>query len=46
MMKTQRDMAQKALNDLKGADLANWKNHQEHVQLALRDLDNSMRNIR
>ena len=46
LLKTQRDMAQKALNDLKSADLANWKNHQEHVQLALRDLDNSMRTIR
>ena len=46
LMKTQRDLAQKALNALKGADLANWKNHQEHVRLALRDLDNSMRNIR
>ena len=46
MMKTQRDLAQKALNDLKGAELANWKNHQEHVRLALQDLDNSTRNIR
>jgi hypothetical protein len=45
-MKTQRDMAQKALNDLKSADLANWKNHQEHVQLALRDLDNSAKTVR
>jgi hypothetical protein len=46
MMKTQRDMAQKALNDLKGADLATWKNHQEHVRLALQDLDNSTRNLK
>jgi len=46
MMKTQRDLAQKALNDLKGAELANWTNHQEHVRLALQDLDKSMRNIR
>jgi hypothetical protein len=45
-LKTQRDLAQKALNDLKGADWATWKNHQEHVRLALQDLDNSMRNIR
>jgi hypothetical protein len=46
LMKTQRDMAQKALNDLKSADLANWKNHQEHVRVALKDLDNSMKNVR
>ncbi len=45
-LKTQRDMAKKALDDLKGADLANWKNHQEHVRVALQDLDNSMRNIK
>jgi len=46
MMKTQRDMAKKALNDLKGADLATWKNHQEHVWLALQDLDNSTRTLK
>jgi hypothetical protein len=46
MLKTQRDMAKKALNDLKDAELANWKNHQEHVRVALQDLDNSMRNIK
>jgi hypothetical protein len=46
VLKTQRDLAKKALNDLKSAELANWKNHQEHVQLALRDLDNSMKTVR
>lgn len=46
ILKTQRDMAKKALDDLKSAELANWKNHQEHVQLALRDLDNSMKTVR
>jgi hypothetical protein len=46
MLKTQRDMAKKAFNDLKGADLATWKNHQEHVRVALQDLENNMRNIR
>jgi hypothetical protein len=46
MMKTQRDMAKKALNDLKSADLATWKNHQEHVRLALQDLENSTRNLK
>jgi len=46
MMKTQLDMAKKALNDLKGADLATWKNHQEHVRLALQDLENSTRNLK
>jgi len=45
MLKTQRDMAQKALNDLKSAD---WPLGEppEHVRLALQDLDNSRRNIR
>src|SRR4051812_46289330 len=46
MLKTQRGLAKKALDDLKSAELANWKNHQEHVQLALRDLDNSMKTVR
>jgi len=46
VLKTQRDMAQKALNDLKHADLANWKNHQEHVRLALQDLEKSTRTVR
>jgi len=46
MMKTQRDMAKKALNDLKSADLATWENHQEHVRLALQDLENSTRNLK
>jgi len=45
-LKTQRDMAQKALNDLKGAELANWKNHQEHVRVALQDIDNTMGKLR
>ncbi len=45
-LKSQRDIAKKALNDLKDADLAHWKNHQEHVRLALQDLDKSTRTIR
>jgi len=46
ILKTQRGLAKKALDDLKSAELANWKNHQEPVQLALRDLDNSMKTVR
>lgn len=45
-VKNQRDLANKALGDLKGADLATWKNHEDHVRMAFQDLDNSMRNVR
>jgi chromosome segregation ATPase len=44
-LKGQRDRAESALNDLKGADLATWKTHEEHVRTAFQDLDNSMKSI-
>jgi hypothetical protein len=45
-VKAQRDIAEKAVSDLKSADLATWKNHQDHVRLAFQDLDNSMKTVR
>ena len=45
-VKAQRDIAEKAVSDLKSADLASWKNHQDHVRLAFQDLDNSMKTVR
>jgi hypothetical protein len=45
-VKAQRDRADKALSDLKDADLASWKNHQDHVRMAFQELDNSVKNVR
>ena len=45
-VKAQRDRAASALSDLKSADLATWKTHQDHVRMAFQDLDNSMKNVR
>jgi DNA repair exonuclease SbcCD ATPase subunit len=45
-VQSQRDRADKALIDLKSADLATWKNHQDHVRMAFQELDNSVKNVR
>ena len=45
-VQAQRDIAEKAVSDVKGADLASWKNHQDHVRMAFQDLDNSMKTVR
>jgi len=41
-----RDRANNALSDLKKADLASWKNHQDHVRMAFQDLDKNVKNVR
>jgi hypothetical protein len=45
-VKGQRDRANDALKELKNADLATWKTHQDHVRMAFQELDNSMKNLR
>lgn len=45
-VKSSRDRAKKALDDLKGADLMAWKNHQDHVRMAFQELDNSVKNVK
>ena len=45
-VKSSRDRAKKALDDLKGADVMAWKNHQDHVRMAFQELDNTVKNVR
>lgn len=45
-VEAQRDRAASALSELKNADLATWKTHQDHVRMAFQELENSMKNVR
>lgn len=45
-VKSSRDRAKKALDDLKGADVMAWKNHQDHVRMAFQELDNTVKNVK
>jgi hypothetical protein len=40
-LQAQHDRAEEALETLKDADLATWKNHQEHVRTAMQELQSS-----
>jgi DNA repair exonuclease SbcCD ATPase subunit len=39
-LNAQHDRIEEALSDLKSADLASWKNHQQHVRTAMQNLEN------
>lgn len=45
-VKSARDRAKDALDEVKKADLASWKNHQDHVRTAFQELDNSAKSVR
>ncbi len=45
-LKSRRVGLAEALDDLKGEDLATWQNHKEHVQLAQRELNSALQQIR
>lgn len=42
-MQAQHDRAQEALDELKSADLATWQNHQQHVRVAMQELERDVR---
>lgn len=45
-VKSARDRAKDALDEVQKADLATWKNHQDHVRTAFQELDNSVKTVR
>ncbi len=42
-LQAQHDRAEKALDQLKNADLAEWLNHRQHVRVALQELESNVR---
>jgi chaperonin cofactor prefoldin len=45
-LQAQHDRAEDALEELRNADIDDWKVHEQHVRMAMQDLDSGLNNIR
>jgi hypothetical protein len=45
-LQAQHDRAEDALEELKNADLDDWQVHEQHVRIAMQDLDSRLNNLR
>jgi hypothetical protein len=45
-LQARHELAEKALQELRNAELDDWEVHQQHVRIALQDLDSNLNSIR